>query len=591
MKIFGKRRRSSKSQLRLLINSIVISVFIIFSIYFLCFRLILFYKKNSLNFNSNCDLKKFIRKLSLEEKIGQLFVFDINGIDLTNTEEKKLKEFHIGNFILMGRNFISPEQTKQLTSQLTDYSKEFIYGIPPFISVDQECGSNIRMFKGCTQFPGFMTIAATNSLENCELISTLTAQELAYCGINLNYSPVADVNSDPMNPIVGDRSFGDDPEKVSEYVEYFLKGHQKSGILTCAKHFPGHGSTRKDSHFELPQVLHNLEEMKKIDLPPFQKAIELNVDLVMVGHLITPLDKENPSSLSPKVISYLRNDLGFKGLVITDSMVMKALDQSKFNDMCLKAILAGCDLVCACEGLKAVDDKYDVINYIADKAKFNKKLLTRIDESVLRILQVKQKILQKESQNRKLLQINMKKNQEESQRIYDQSITLYKNELNILPLSSTTKETFKKIYVIECDVSEVKYTKEYIKDSVYNQIKDFDKSISVEQIKFHQNVLDKEKEKIQQILNENDLKSTLFIVNPFQSKKYPSQKDLIDLITSKTENIVLLSLSNPYEFLDFNNIKTIIIGYDFSPMSIKTIGKALTGKIGCNGKMPFKVNL
>ena len=588
MRIFSKRR-TSKNRMRILINSFVVAIFTIFAAYFIFFNIILEDSKNSYYFDINCDLSKFIKKMSLEAKIGQLFVFDINGAELTNVVEKKLKEYHIGNFILMGRNLLSPGQTKQLSSQLTEYSKEQFHGVPPFISIDQECGSFIRMFKGCTIFPGFMTIAATGSLENCERISELTAEELSYVGINLNYSPVADVNSDPLNPIIGDRSFGDDPETVSKYVEAFIRGHHKKGVLTCAKHFPGHGSTRKDSHLELPQALHSLDQMKQIDLPPFQKAIESNVDLVMVGHLLTPFDSDNPSSISPKVISYLKNELGFKGLVITDSMVMRALDQSKFSEMCMNAILAGCDLVCACEGMQAVEDKYEAIKYIAEKAKVDKQLMNRIDESVMRILEVKRKILENGSQRRVQIIPAFDKIKQESQKVYDQSITLYRNDLNILPLSSETKDKYKKIYVLDCDVSEVKYTKDYIFDSIYDNIKGFDDAISIEQIKFHPEVLDSEKDRIQQLLNENDLNTTIFMINPFTSKMFPSQKELINMISSKTENVVLVSLSNPYEYLDFKDIKTIIIGYEFSPMSIQTISNAITGKIDCKGKMPFKV--
>ena len=539
--------------------------------------------------DSDIDLQKFVKTLPLETKVGQLFVLDINEVELTKETETTLKEHSISNFILMGRNLQSPEQIKKLSKQLTDYSIDWFSGIPPFISIDQECGSIIRMFKGTTIFPGFMTIAATKSLENCELISSLTAEELAYVGINLNYSPVTDVNSDPLNPIIGDRSFGDNPSAVSDYIEAFIKGHKKHGIFSCAKHFPGHGSTIQDSHLELPRVTHSLEKMKEIDLPPFKRAIDSGVEFVMIAHLLTPIDEENPSSISPKVLSYLRHEMGFKGLAITDSMVMKAHDQTKLYEICMKAILAGCDLVCICAGEKAVDDKYPVIKYITEQAKTNKELSKRIDESVLRILEYKQEMVKKQKELKdKHFAINWQKNKEESQKVYEQSITLYKNELNILPLSSETKEKFKKIYVIECDVSQEKYINNYMSETLFENLKELSQDVEMHQIKFHTEILETEKKEIEKALNSSDLKETLFIILPYKTKRTNTPFEVINMIKEVTENVVLVSLSNPYEFMKVKEIKTIIIGYEYSPMSVKTMAKALLGHIECKGVMPFK---
>ena len=540
-------------------------------------------------FDSDTNLEAFIETMPLLDKVGQMFVLDVPGTELSEYDQSMLTQNSVGNFILMGRNLQSLQQIKKLNKQLTVYSKKAFRGIPPLISIDQECGSIIRMYKGCAVFPGAMTIAATQSLEECESISTLIASELAYVGINLNYAPDSDVNSDPLNPIIGDRSFGDDPQKVSKFVQAYIRGHHASGVLACSKHFPGHGATHQDSHQELPRIEHNLEQMKAIDVPPFQAAMEADVDLIMVGHLLTPLDEDNPCSISEKAYTYLRKDLGFKGLAITDSMVMKALDQSKFALKCLTAILAGADLICACDGDAAVVDKYDTIQYIANEATNNKELMDRIDESVLRILRYKQKNFEKWEENLNQSDaIDFNQNKHHSQEIHDKSITLYKNEESILPVSPNN-HSYKQIYVIESNFSTSPSTNDYMNEKLYDQIKDIDSHTEVHQLLFHSDPADEEIEQIMEKVNQSD-DTTLFIFAPYKSKSHSIQKDLINTINNKTKHFVLASYSDPYEFMNYPDIKTIVIAYEVSPYAIISVGKAIIGKIECNGTLPFTIN-
>ena len=275
--------------------------------------------------------------------LGEMIMTGIEGTSLTQEEKKFIENEKIGGVILFSNNFESPAQLAELVNSIQKLRDEY----PLFIGVDQE-GGRVRRFKEhFTQFPAMNDVAALKSPKVVFELCSIMGQELSTCGINLNFSPVCDVLRDHTTSAIGDRAFGDDPEVVANFISAAIRGFKTQKILTCAKHFPGHGNTSKDSHEKLPILNQDLDELKSIDLVPFVKASKARVDLVMMGHLLVDcLDKDLPSSLSPKCYAFLRDQLKYKRVIISDDMDMKGVtSHGDVGPTALQAIQAGCDIL------------------------------------------------------------------------------------------------------------------------------------------------------------------------------------------------------------------------------------------------------
>ena len=275
--------------------------------------------------------------------VGQLIFTGISGTELTPDERDFIEKENIGGVILFSNNYESPGQLAELINSIQTLRDEF----PLFIAVDHEGGRVVRFKQHFTKIPSMLKIAQTGSPKLCFKVTALMAEELAVCGVNVNLSPVCDVISNKDNKVIGDRAFGTDPELVSVFISSAIRGFQTNGVLACAKHFPGHGDTSIDSHFNLPIIKKSLEELQKVDLPPFVKAVKARVEFVMMAHVIIEgLDPNLPCSLSSKAYEYLRKELKFTKLIITDDMQMKAIaDKYSTGDAAVMAINAGADII------------------------------------------------------------------------------------------------------------------------------------------------------------------------------------------------------------------------------------------------------
>lgn len=261
-----------------------------------------------------------------------------------------------------------------------------------FVAVDQEGGRINRITRGVTILPPAGDIKKTSDAYKC---GRILAEELLPLGINMNLAPVVDVNTEPRNPIIGDRSFGKDPELVGKLGAAIIRGMQKNGLLACAKHFPGHGPTKSDSHLCLPRVNLSRNKWERIHLLPFVKAIKAGVAAIMVGHILYPsLDKKYPASLSYKIITgWLRKRLGFKGLIITDDLDMGAVKKHySSGEAAVTAVEAGADVVMVCKGVRAQRSVRNALLGAVKKGIISEK---RLAESVERILQLKRQMLDK----------------------------------------------------------------------------------------------------------------------------------------------------------------------------------------------------
>ena len=276
-------------------------------------------------------------------KLGQLVFTGVSGLVLTEEEKKFIEKEDIGGVILFSKNYESPAQLAELVNSIQVLRKDY----PLFIATDHEGGRVVRFKTHFTQFPPMLEIAKLESPKFFFEIATIMAHELLACGVNLNLAPVCDIWNNEQNKVIWDRAFGVDHETVSKYISSMIRGFQTNGLLSCAKHFPGHGNTIKDSHFDLPIVKKSLSEIRAEEIQPFIKAIKARVDMVMMAHIIVEeIDPELPCSLSPKAHKILRDELKYKGLILSDDMQMKAItDHRGTGEAAMLAIKAGSDLV------------------------------------------------------------------------------------------------------------------------------------------------------------------------------------------------------------------------------------------------------
>ncbi|MGK5593946.1 MAG: beta-N-acetylhexosaminidase [Parachlamydiaceae bacterium] len=338
-----------------------------------------------------------IDRLSLEEKVGQLLVVHFRGETFNQEASRLLSEVYVGGFVLFpwANGLHSKEQTKELTALLQSNS-----ATPLFIAVDQE-GGRVKALKDSFVALPSQKVQARNK-DQIRHLTREAGNEMRSIGINTNFSPVVDIDSNPLNPIIGDRSFSHLAEEVIACANEAIQGYQEAHLLCCLKHFPGHGDVSIDSHQALPLIDKNLDELNHLELAPFL-ALHQNVDLIMTGHLLVPkLDPEQPATFSSNILqNLLRKQWGYQGLVISDSLIMGALSQRADNlqEAALLALKAGCDLLCIAgkvnkEGRVYEPNTDEIVNVhqFLVKAIIEGRISEeQIDQSVQKILQTKEK--------------------------------------------------------------------------------------------------------------------------------------------------------------------------------------------------------
>ena len=346
------------------------------------------------------DGEKWVRhtlsKMSSEEKVGQLFMvwaraefFNVNSPQyLQFTDE--IQRYHVGSFALSipvdGPFLIrsQPYEAAMLVNHLQQQSK-----LPLLIAADFESGLSTR-FAGTTVFPHAMAFGAAGKTEYAESFGKITALEARAIGVHWNFFPVADVNSNPANPIINTRSFGENPQQVGEMVAAYIRGARSNGMLTTAKHFPGHGDTATDTHLGVAQVQGDMARLESVELPPFRKAIEAGVDAVMVAHVTVPALESDPNRVavtSPAIVTHLlKEQLGFHGIVVTDALDMAAVTRLYATDIgreAVDAFKAGNDVLIIPPDLDAA---YRAMLAAVGSGEISRE---RLDSSVRKILQAK----------------------------------------------------------------------------------------------------------------------------------------------------------------------------------------------------------
>jgi len=277
---------------------------------------------------------------------GQLLFVGFPGYDVPEDLAALVRAGRVGGVILFKRNVRDPEQVRRVVGELHALAPD---DAPLVVALDQEGGRVQRLRAPWTEWPPMRALGQRSPQETARFARAL-AVELRDCGFDLDFAPVVDVDSNPDNPVIGDRSFGGTPELVSAHAAAFIEALQDEGVAACAKHFPGHGDTDLDSHLALPKLDLDLARLREIELPPFRAAVEAGVASVMTAHVLFPrLDDKRPATLSPDVMQILRGELGYDGLVFSDDIEMRAMADHWSSHACSIGVLeAGVDSILVC---------------------------------------------------------------------------------------------------------------------------------------------------------------------------------------------------------------------------------------------------
>lgn len=370
----------------------------------------------------------YVAEMKLEQKVGQLFT---PAFDSEAAAKDMIARYHVGGLIYFPGNARTPAQTARLSNALQKSAK-----VPLLLGIDEEQGLVSRL-SYVTNLPGNMALGATGRPEDARAAARITGTELRAVGINENFAPVADVNVDPGNPVIGLRSFGSDPALVSRMLGPAIEGYRSAGVAAVAKHFPGHGDTAVDSHTGLPVIDHSKKEWRRLDAPPFRAAVENGVDGIMSAHIVLPGldDSGDPATLSKKLLTgLLRGELGYQGVIVTDSLQMAGVRQ-KYGDaqVAVRAVQAGADRLLMPPNLPQAHAA------VVAAVRGGEISQRRLDESVVRILRMKQQRGlfgdTRADPAAAAKTVGSKAHRDAAREIVRRSITLVGNKGGLLPLS------------------------------------------------------------------------------------------------------------------------------------------------------------
>lgn len=326
----------------------------------------------------------------VRSQVGQLVIAGFAGPTIPDDLKRVAREFELGGVILFARNVEEPGQVAELAYE----AQQLTPGLPLWVSVDQEGGRVARLRSPFTSWPPMRALGNGGSADLARRFARALARELRVVGVTLDYAPVLDVDTNPDNPVIADRALSDDPERVAALGAEVVTALQSEGVAACGKHFPGHGDSATDSHYELPIVEHPLDRLQAVELGPFRASIAAGVAMLMTAHVLYPaLDERSPATLSRRIVStLLREELGFSGVIATDDMSMKAIADGRSQGAAtVQAVAAGCDLVLLCE--PNVDQQVETLEAIIRAVEDDVLAFRRVEDALTRGRQAKERFL------------------------------------------------------------------------------------------------------------------------------------------------------------------------------------------------------
>lgn len=528
-----------------------------------------------------------VSTMLLPEKVGQMFMIGWHGQTVTDELCELFRTCHFGGVNLLPRNLADAFQTAVLTRELQDAARSSGQTLPLWLAADQEGGAILAVREGATPFPGNMGLGACRDTALTYQVAQAIAAEASGMGINMNYAPVLDVNSNPRNPIIGVRSFGEDPDCVARLGNAFVRGTMDAGVLPVGKHFPGHGDTLIDSHLGLPVVDSTLETMLGRELIPFRHAIMAGLPAIMTSHIVfKALDPNCPATLSHSVLTgLLREKMGFGGLVLTDDLEMEAIAGNyAAEEFAVQAILAGADMLLISHSAARQAGAAHAIMDAVRRGLITEK---RIDESVRRIVAAKLKWAK--SSTGKLpghWDETRRAHTGLERRVCQDMITVVRDDDGRLPLSPGSQPTVVLWPQVQSrarvdDPGDVCPLGAAVRQYCSN----------VSEINFS---LAPDEAEIAQVCNritENGSTPEALIVATSTSRpgEREAQGRLIRRLLGLGIPTTVASLRNPYDISEFPECRTYLAAYSYQPAAVEALAGAMYGAFRPVGAAPVSL--
>ena len=531
-------------------------------------------------------VNKILAQMTLEEKVGQMIAWRYNG-RFFNRDSEAVKELvnlvvkeKIGGLIIFAGDVYE-------TSHLTNFLQEKAR-VPLLIAADFEWGAAMRI-NGTTLFPPLMALGATGSDEMAYEMGKITAIEGRALGIHMTYAPVVDVNINPDNPVISARSLGERPETVGRLAAAFIRGCQENGMIATAKHFPGHGDTALDSHNLMPSINADINRLEQVELFPFAEAIRAGVEAVMTAHLFVPaLDPTPglPATLSPLILTdLLRKKMGFKGLIVTDAMTMGGVTTAfSAQEAALKSVQAGVDMVLLPPDLPGVI--YALVRAVREGAIPE----SRIDDSARRVLELKARL---GLQHNRYVDIGLlpekiasRQHLEQAARTFEKSVTLVKNERDVLPLTPEVTADKLAILSLSSDADDYFAGQTFIRE--------------VQKRKPGTSVFYADAFTGQEFIREakaKALEADIIVLALFSSLRsgkgsvdlLPRYIDLVRELTWAKKRTLVVSFGSPYFLRHFPEVDGYLCLYRNTSQAQEVAARAVCGEIDIEGRLPVSI--
>ncbi|GGT28389.1 glycoside hydrolase family 3 protein [Streptomyces purpureus] len=545
-------------------------------------------------------LRRLLSRMSLEEKVGQLFVMRVYGHSATAPDQAdidaNLKEigvrtaaelvarYHVGGIIYFAwaHNTRDPHQIAALSNGIQRAGLAQPTPLPLLISTDQEHGIVARVGEPATLVPGAMALGAGGSHADARKAARIAGAELAALGIRQNYAPVADVNVNPANPVIGVRSFGADPRAVAGLVAAQVRGYQSAGVAATSKHFPGHGDTETDSHYGLPKIGHTREQWAELDAPPFESAIAAGIDSIMTAHIVVPaLDpSEDPATLSrPILTGILREQLGYDGVVVTDSLGMQGV-RTKYGDdrVPVLALKAGVDQLLNPPHL-------DIAwNAVLKAVKDGEITEERLDESILRILRLKAKLglfrdpyVSDRDVDRT---VGTRAHLAAADRIAESTTTLLRNDGGLLPLDRRRQPN---LLVVGADPASPSGTTGPPTATLAQAFTDLGFTATALSTGTAPGTA-----KIDQAVAASAGKDVV-VVGTYNVTAGSAQRVLVARLVATGVPVVTVALRNPYDIAQLTGQAATVATYSWTDVELRAAARVIAGRAEPRGRLPVPV--
>jgi beta-N-acetylhexosaminidase len=535
-----------------------------------------------------------LRLMSTEEKVGQLFVQNVYGSDATTPDARNIplygvaspadvvRKYHLGGVIYFAwtDSVKDPAQITALSNGLQRAAIGSGAHIPLTVGTDQEQGVVTRIGPPATQFPGSMALGASRSTADARTAAAITGRELKAMGINVDYAPDADVNVNPLNPVIGTRSFSSDPALVSSMVAAQVQGYQHdAGVVASPKHFPGHGDTATDSHTGIPVITHTRAQWERTDAPPFRAAIRAGTDMIMSGHLVVPaLDPSgDPATLSKPILTgILREELGYRGVIVTDSLAMQGVrDRYGDGEVAVRAVLAGVDTLLMAPDMDAA---YGSVLAAVTSGRISPK---RLDESVARILLMKLKrgILFAPYADASRLDkvVGTPENLAAADTISNRTTTVLRNDDATLPLRASGHKVLVTGYgaTTTTTLAGGLTGRGFTVTRRETGAAPGDAAIA---------------DAVAKAAGQDEVVvTTMKAWDTAVTDRAAGQQRLVKALVATGVPVVVVAVRDPYDIAYLPGVRTYLATYSYSPVAIEAAVRVITGEVGPSGTLPVDV--